>query len=541
MILYVTESSLKGLLSETASVREWELDEVIIDNERPKLQQLIHERMQIVTEMQYIIIERSCVADDVKEFGESMDIMFSLWNDVQIILLEEELLDENGESLEVMYDGSIIMLNKQAEHFRDNLISAVSGDKINDSSRPESVWIGVVSSHSGAGATYAAFNLTKYISGIHGSVCYVEANESGDLSAMAEFYGMQKIEENHFRKDGLDYWHQSIDQEKQYVVLDLGKYSSAKLGLINHCSVKILISDGKPYRMQDIKTVYSYMDDPTVQIWLNYTDPAEHNEMKVQFLSDLQAGFLRWQPGLFAGRDPLYQDAVQDYIRLDKKQVKMSGFIKGLMRREYKTDRAQISEPEPNENVFQLMEQAEQKENIENLSVLSDGMDSDIQLQPENDGERSEDALMQYEQKHKKGLVQEIPVKILSVILLVGVVICGAWYLSGNMPEINLASGKADTGQESTQEKLDERLNINPDIRISVMEVEGADGYEVSYSTDENFDQKTTVIVEVETADKAVESLDAGKTYYVRVRAFKFDENGTKIYGDYTEVQRIRT
>lgn len=73
------------------------------------------------------------------------------------------------------------------------------------------------------------------------------------------------------------------------------------------------------------------------------------------------------------------------------------------------------------------------------------------------------------------------------------------------------------------------------------MEVEGADGYEVSYSTDENFDQKTTVIVEVETADKAVESLDAGKTYYVRVRAFKFDENGTKIYGDYTEVQRIRT
>lgn len=88
---------------------------------------------------------------------------------------------------------------------------------------------------------------------------------------------------------------------------------------------------------------------------------------------------------------------------------------------------------------------------------------------------------------------------------------------------------------------MDDDLNINQDIKISVLEMEGADGYEVSYSTDKDFDKKTTVVVEVETADKAVESLTAGKTYYVRVRAFKFNEDGMKVYGEYTDVQKIET
>lgn len=46
---------------------------------------------------------------------------------------------------------------------------------------------------------------------------------------------------------------------------------------------------------------------------------------------------------------------------------------------------------------------------------------------------------------------------------------------------------------------------------------------------------------EVETADKAVESLAADKTYYVRVRAYKIKEDGTKVYGEYTDVQKIHT
>ena len=88
---------------------------------------------------------------------------------------------------------------------------------------------------------------------------------------------------------------------------------------------------------------------------------------------------------------------------------------------------------------------------------------------------------------------------------------------------------------------MDEDLNIDKNIKITVLEVDDADGYEVSYSTDQNFDQKTTVVVEVDSANKAVENLDEGMVYYVRVRAFKYTESGTKMYGEYTDVQKIRT
>lgn len=49
------------------------------------------------------------------------------------------------------------------------------------------------------------------------------------------------------------------------------------------------------------------------------------------------------------------------------------------------------------------------------------------------------------------------------------------------------------------------------------------------------------MVVEVEVADMEVESLTAGKAYYVWIRAFKFNEDGIKVYGEYTDVQRIET
>lgn len=92
----------------------------------------------------------------------------------------------------------------------------------------------------------------------------------------------------------------------------------------------------------------------------------------------------------------------------------------------------------------------------------------------------------------------------------------------------------------ATTELVDEELNINLDIKISVLEVEGADGYEVSYSTDKDFDKKTIVIVEVETADKAVESLTAGRTYYVRVKAFKYNEDEQRCMASIWMCRRLR-
>lgn len=46
----------------------------------------------------------------------------------------------------------------------------------------EGIWIGIMSANNGAGSTALAIGLANYINQYDASVCYVEANESGDLA-----------------------------------------------------------------------------------------------------------------------------------------------------------------------------------------------------------------------------------------------------------------------------------------------------------------------------------------------------------------------
>ena len=67
----------------------------------------------------------------------------------------------------------------------------------------------------------------------------------------------------------------------------------------------------------------------------------------------------------------------------------------------------------------------------------------------------------------------------------------------------------------------------------------GAKGYEVVYSTNKKFKKsiktKTTKALSV-----TLKKLARKKTYYVKVRAYKTDSTGTKIYGQYSKVKKVR-
>ena len=69
--------------------------------------------------------------------------------------------------------------------------------------------------------------------------------------------------------------------------------------------------------------------------------------------------------------------------------------------------------------------------------------------------------------------------------------------------------------------------------------VTGKKGYEISYSTDKKFkksvSQKTT-----SSTSYTLKSLKKGKTYYVRVRAYKIDSTGAKVYGKYSSVKKVK-
>lgn len=67
----------------------------------------------------------------------------------------------------------------------------------------------------------------------------------------------------------------------------------------------------------------------------------------------------------------------------------------------------------------------------------------------------------------------------------------------------------------------------------------GAKGYEISYSTDKKFKNAVTKKT-TSKANYTIKSLKKGKTYYVRVRAYKVDSTGKKVYSGYSKVVKVK-
>lgn len=577
MIIYIGEN--KEMLIQSAERHDWELITEEAGKGSLNLKKFIEKKLQVITNLQYLVLDRGCLCESDQELEEVIETIRVIW-EPQIILLAEELADDNGEQQKVIYGEHITYLYKYQDNLERNIEYLLDGEKIPAEEIYEGIWIGVISANSGAGATHISIGLANYIKQHGERVCYVEANESGDLNAMAAFYGMEKTGENHYQKDGIDYWHQSIDPEKKFAVLDLGKYNSAKLNLFNQCRIKILITDGKPYRMADALNVLRYIEDEQTKLWLNFTsDNEEYERVREEYLGSLNhaAGRIRWHKDMFQQDDNLYQDALKEYIHirpekqsriafiLHPDKLKKKRFSEAVMSRKKQsadgdaskqsdnrdeTARAGINQDASGEAFKAVPEKEETRQEV--FEEMPELLHEEPEELPDKIPEEDFAPDIEEEELPENTISSELATdnkssspkkrKAASANMLLLLLVIAAAFTAVMSPKImNHFLFNNQESEQITTELVDEELNINPDIKISVLEVEGADGYEVSYSTDKDFDKKATVIVEVETADKAVESLAAGRTYYVRVRAFKFNEDGTKVYGEYTDVQEIKT
>lgn len=68
--------------------------------------------------------------------------------------------------------------------------------------------------------------------------------------------------------------------------------------------------------------------------------------------------------------------------------------------------------------------------------------------------------------------------------------------------------------------------------------VSGAKGYEMVYATDRKF-KKNDKTVRFSNLSKTVSKLKKGKTYYVKVRAYKLDSANNRVYGAYSSVKKV--
>ena len=66
-------------------------------------------------------------------------------------------------------------------------------------------------------------------------------------------------------------------------------------------------------------------------------------------------------------------------------------------------------------------------------------------------------------------------------------------------------------------------------------------GYEVTYGTGKDLaNSKTVTVKNAENVSTTIENLHKNQSYYVAVRAYVTEENGTKIFGDYGDVKKMK-
>ncbi len=76
--------------------------------------------------------------------------------------------------------------------------------------------------------------------------------------------------------------------------------------------------------------------------------------------------------------------------------------------------------------------------------------------------------------------------------------------------------------------------------KAGFQEADGAAGYQVQYARNKTFASAKTKTAGAAAKAKTITGLKAGKKYYVRVRAYRLDSMGNKIYGAYSAVKSVK-
>lgn len=79
--------------------------------------------------------------------------------------------------------------------------------------------------------------------------------------------------------------------------------------------------------------------------------------------------------------------------------------------------------------------------------------------------------------------------------------------------------------------KLTLKNNKTKQIQVSYKPVSSKKGYEITYSTSSKFNSKDTKVIRSSNVSVTLKNLLKYKTYYVKVRAYKIDSMGSRVYG----------
>ena len=81
-------------------------------------------------------------------------------------------------------------------------------------------------------------------------------------------------------------------------------------------------------------------------------------------------------------------------------------------------------------------------------------------------------------------------------------------------------------------------------FKITLKKISSVDGYEIRYADNKSMKKSTTFASKVLKGyfknSKGKIKFTKGKTYYVQVRAYVIDEDGEKVYGDWSAKKKVK-
>lgn len=331
MILYLSSTQHSNLLDFTG----WQEPE----GETPikkmvgsfVLKQFVIYDMRNFSHFSDVVIDRPAFGDSDAEFAEAIEEFLTMYSARVTVICEglkqtdtlfAALLDSGVGN--IVCDTEIIAIQREiAEclsdtgmtryHAKERLSKTDGGVKYRFDC--ENIRIAVLSSQPRMGATTAAIGLCTWLHSVGASVCYVEANGSRHLAALAKGYDMEP-DNGGWLMDGVEY-RTAPGQAVNFIVQDLCSEITAGQELVEAADLLLLVCGTKPYEYpyavqlcRRFEASYAYVLCPFVA-----------EESRTDFVEALQSDyhkvlFLEYQPELTncSAQEKPFKTMISKYI-----------------------------------------------------------------------------------------------------------------------------------------------------------------------------------------------------------------------------------
>lgn len=245
---------------------------------------------------------------------------------VHDIIVTPDFLEIKKELIHCIREGKDY---KDSVIFREALNTASTG---REQKKVDHVHIGIAGTQPRIGVTHHAVAAANYLRKQGYMVSFMEENDSGAVSKIADGYQLPWHDGGYITKGGIDFYKKSgsagaVVEEKAYnfVIHDFGLLGEETLPAYKKCARRIVMAGTKAWEeghIQKLISMFEYAELKELYFYFNFCPPPLRNDVK-NGLSELRENvyFTELAPDPFESREPMGLDTVlMEYLPREQEQ-----------------------------------------------------------------------------------------------------------------------------------------------------------------------------------------------------------------------------